>query len=72
MDKDKDIIKLLTSHEQEVINNRYLVKYSTMNNGVDKKSYMLVITDLITKGFTVKFCNNTDEVIAILKVLKNS
>lgn len=68
---DKDsVTPLITSHNPEVINNRFVVQYSVMNNGVTPKSYMLVIIDLVEEGFTIKYFSNTDDVVSILKLLK--
>lgn len=70
--KKESITRLISSHSPEVINNRFLVQYSKMSNGVHKDSFMLVIVDMVDEGFSLKYFNTTDEVISVLKLLKAS
>lgn len=61
---------LLTSIEQKMIGNRFLVKPSTMDNGVNPKSIMVAVLDLLEKGFTIKFFKKEDDVADFLKLLQ--
>lgn len=67
--KDGKITKLIESSEVELINKRFRAKVSIFDNGVDKKSTMLVIHDLLENHFKIHFYESADEVVTILKIL---
>lgn len=69
MDKDK-ITKLISSYNTELIDNRFNVKVSLLNNGVDKESYLVVTQDLLDGGFSMKYFKDKDSVSMFLKLLK--
>lgn len=63
------ITKLITSYKP-IINNRFMIHYSVMDNGVDPKSYMLMVVDLVEEGFTTKYFSKEEDVVRLLKLLK--
>lgn len=67
---DKNTTKLITSGNPEIINSRFVVKASIMNNGVHPESIMLVIHDLLENGFSIKFFKSKDDVAGLLKLLQ--
>jgi hypothetical protein len=69
MDKNK-IQALLTSYGVEVLDNRFNVKVSVMNNGVHKESYLVVTQDLLDGGFALKYFRDKESVSMFLKLLK--
>ena len=69
-DKNNKTIKLLESSDVQLIDNRFRVKLSSFDNGVDKKSILLVIHDLLKNNFNMTFYNTTDEAAQMISLLK--
>lgn len=69
-DKNNKTIKLLESSDVQLISDRFRVKISTFDNGVDKKSTMMVIHDLLKNNFNINFYKTTDEVVQMINLLK--
>lgn len=72
MPKDSKFTRLLQSFETEVINKRFQVKVSIFDNGVDPRSIMVVIFDLLESGFTIKFHKTDEEAANLLNLLKSA
>ena len=70
--KDGKITKLIESTEVELINKRFRVKVSIYDNGVDKKSTMSVIHDLLENNFKIRFYDSLDDVVIALKLLREA
>lgn len=70
--KDDKITKLIESSEVELINKRFRVKVSIFDNGVAKKSTMLIIHDLLENHFKIHFYESVEEVVTILNILKEA
>ena len=68
--KDGKITKLINSVPELIINRRFLAKLSIFDNGVDKKSILLCVKDLLTSEFTIKFLKSEYEAENYLKLLK--
>lgn len=68
--KTDKITELIVSHSPEMVNTRFLVQSSIMNNGYHDKSIMFIITDLVESGFSIKFFNSTESAANLLKLLK--
>lgn len=68
--KDGKLLKLIDSAKMELINKRFRAQVSVFNNGVDKKSTMLVIHDLLENHFKIHFYESIGEVVTILKILR--
>lgn len=68
--KDDKITKLIESGETELINNRFRVKASVYDDGVHKKSFMVVISDLLQNHFKIRFFNTAEEAASIIGMLK--
>lgn len=68
MAKDKTT-KFLQSVEQKMIGTRFLVKASSMDTGVHKRSIMVAVQDLVEKGFSIKFFKSESDVANFLKIL---
>lgn len=68
----KNITKLITSVDQETIGNRFVVKISIMDNGVNKKSILIVTRDLLDGGFSMKFVDTEEEVRLFIKLLSEA
>lgn len=66
--KDKTT-PLIDSPPAVVIANRFLVKSSTMDNGVDKPSTMLIISDLVDRNFKIQFFKSPEAAGDFLKLL---
>ena len=69
-DKNNKTIKLLESSDVQLIDNRFRVKLSSFDNGVDIKSILLVIHDLLKNNFNMTFYNTTDEAAQMISLLK--
>jgi len=70
MTKKNETTPLISSGPPELINSRFLVKASVMNNGVDKKSIMLIMVDCLENGFSIKFFSKPEDATILLKSLK--
>jgi len=68
--KDSKLTRLIQSFETETINKRFMVKISIFDNGVDKRSIMVVVFDLLESGFTIKFYGTDLEAADMLNLLK--
>jgi hypothetical protein len=68
--KDSKLTRLLQSIPLETINKRFMVKISVFDNGVDKKSIMVVIVDLLNSGFTIRMFDKEDTAARYLDILK--
>jgi hypothetical protein len=69
MSKDK-MVKLIESYDAELLENRFKVKISKFDNGVNALSYLIVTQDLLDGGFSVKYLKDKDSVTMFLKLLK--
>lgn len=63
------LIPLILSLSKETINSRFMVKISIFDNGVDAKSVMVVVCDLLESGFTIKYFKSEEEAANLLKLL---
>jgi len=63
------INQMLDSTPPRVFGGRFLVKGSTFDNGVDKPSIMIIVTDLIDKNFKIKFFKDAESAASYLKLL---
>ena len=70
--KDDKLVKLLESADVEMINGRFRVKFSSFDNGVDKKSHMLAVHDILENKFKIHFYDTIDDLVVVLKLLKMS
>lgn len=68
---EKDITPFIQSLPVNTIG-RFQVKASIMDNGVNPKSVMLVITDLVEKNFKTKFFQNTEQASDFINLLKSA
>ena len=64
------------SHFQELIkskkfliNNRFLVKLSMMDNDVTEKTFLIVIQDMLESNFKLQFFTQEEEVNQLIKML---
>jgi hypothetical protein len=64
-----ETIKLIESLDEKMIGTRFLVKASIFDNGVNPKSIMLAVRDLVENGFSLRYFKNEDEVASFLKLL---
>jgi hypothetical protein len=60
---------ILDSAPARVFGSRFLVKGSTFDNGVDKPSIMLIITDLVDKNFKIQFFKDAESAASVLSIL---
>lgn len=60
---------MLDSAPPRVFGKRFLVKGSTFDNGVDKPSIMLIITDLVEKNFKIQFFKDAESAASVLSIL---
>jgi len=67
----KKITPLLNSMDTRMIGSRFMVKISTMDNGVHPKSIMCATQDLVSKGFSLKFFKLEEDVTEFVKILSN-
>ena len=65
-----DFIRLLESSDTQLISDRFRVKISTFDNGVDKKSTMMVIHDILKNHFKITFYNTCEEAAQIINLLR--
>ena len=72
MSKEDPIIKMIQSIEPKILGGRFLVKASSMNNGVHKPSIMFVVKDLVDNGFVIKYFNSEEKAAEFLKLLNAS
>ncbi len=70
--KDDKTTELIVSYGTEMIDTRFQVKVSVFDNGVDPKSIMIVVRDLIDNGFTIKTFKDMDAASSFLKLLKTA
>ena len=70
MKKKKETTEFIVSFGTEMIDNRFRVKVSRMDNGVAPESYLVVTQDLLDSGFSMKYFKNKEEVAQFLKLLK--
>ena len=68
--KTDGITALFTSRQPEMINSRFIVKASIMNNGVNTRSIMLIVQDILEDGFSIRFFNRDEDAAALLNLLK--
>ena len=68
--KTDGITALITSRQPEMINSRFIVKASIMNNGVNTRSIMLIVQDILEDGFSIRFFNRDEDAAALLNLLK--
>jgi len=62
--------ELIVSYGTEMIDTRFVIKVSIFDNGVNPKSIMIVVRDIIDNGFTIKNFKDMDAATAFLKLLK--
>lgn len=67
--KPAKITLLLQSSPIKIIG-RFQVKASVMDNGVNRQSIMLVITDLLGENFKIKFFKDADQASDFIMLLK--
>jgi hypothetical protein len=72
MPKKEPLIKLIQSIPPKILGGRFLVKASSMDNGVNKQSIMFIVKDLIDNGFAIKYFNTEDNAAEFLKLLNAS
>ncbi len=65
----KNGIQELIKSKQFLINNRFLIKLSMVDTGATKKTYLMVIQDLVEHQFKMKFFTNEEEVNSLIKTL---
>lgn len=70
MKKKKETTELIVSYGTEMINNRFRVKVSRMDNGVNPETFLVVTQDLLDTGFSVKYLKSKEEVTQFLQLLK--
>ena len=68
--KDDKLKKLIESGETELINNRFRVKASVYDDGVHKKSFMLVISDLLQNHFKIRFFGTAEDAASSIQILR--
>ena len=52
-----------------LINNRFMIKLSMMDNGVTEKTFLIVIQDLLESNFKMAFYTEEEEVNKLIKML---
>jgi hypoxanthine-guanine phosphoribosyltransferase len=67
--KKTGLTELIVSSKPEMINARFLVKASVFDDGVHDKSILLIVTDLLENGFTMKFFKTDEAASSFLKLL---
>lgn len=67
--KNQDDFQELIKSKKFLINNRFLVKLSMVNNGVTEKTYLIVIQDMLEQNFKMKFFTDENEVNDLIKML---
>lgn len=65
----KKINKLLKSLDTTIINKRLEIKCSVLDTGVYPISVMIVVKDLLSKSFKIKFFKTFDELDKFVNVL---
>ena len=68
--KKKETVELIVSYGTEIIDKRFVVKVSRMDNGVNPETFLVVTQDLLETGFSMKYFKNKEEVAQFLKLLK--
>lgn len=67
--KNQDDFQELIKSKKFLINNRFLVKLSMVNNGVTEKTYLIVIQDMLAQNFKMQFFTDENEVNDLIKML---
>lgn len=67
--KNQDDFQELIKSKKFLINNRFLVKLSMVNNGVTEKTYLIVIQDMLEQNFKMKFFTDENEVNDLIRML---
>jgi hypothetical protein len=67
--KNQDDFQELIKSKKFLINNRFLVKLSMVNNGVTEKTYLIVIQDMLQQNFKMQFFTDENEVNDLIKML---
>lgn len=65
----KKINLLLRSLGIKVINKRYQIKCSILDTGVYPISVMIVVQDMLSKNFKIKFFQSPDELNQFIEIL---
>lgn len=68
--KNKKTTELIISYGTEMIENRFRVKVSRMDDGVHPESFLVVAEDLLDSGFCMKFFKNKEDITQFLKLLQ--
>lgn len=63
------ITPLLESVPTGIIKKRFLVKMSSMNNGVNPIQYLVAVYDIVENNFSLKCYKNTDEIGVLISSL---
>jgi len=66
---EQDKIQELIKSKKFLINNRFLVKLSMVDNGVTEKTFLIVIQDLLEQNFKMAFHTDEEEVNKLIKML---
>ena len=66
---NQDKIQELIKSKKFLINNRFLVKLSMVDNGVTEKTFLIVIQDLLEQNFKMAFHTDEEEVNKLIKML---
>jgi len=69
-EKDDKIVKLIESGTTELINSRFRVKASVYDDGIHKKSFMVVISDLLQNHFKIRFFDSAESAASIISILR--
>lgn len=67
--KEDKLNEFIISFGSEIIGNRFMVKLSKMDNGVNPESFLLMTLDLRDGGFSMKFFKTQESVALFLKLL---
>lgn len=68
--KKNQTIELIQSGKAELISDRFMVKGSVFDNGIDKPSIMMIVVDLLENKFSIKFFKTSEEAAFLVKALQ--